>query len=52
MFKPVFTSGFDPYDYKMIIFNRWGEMVFKTQNQTESWDGTYRGKELDGGVFV
>ncbi len=39
-------------DFTFSVFNRWGEMVFKTQNQTESWDGTYRGKELDGGVFV
>src|SRR5690606_27637928 len=26
-FHPVFTSGFDPFDYHLIIFNRWGEVI-------------------------
>jgi gliding motility-associated-like protein len=43
MFKPVFTSGFDPYDYKMIIFNRWGEIIFETRDASYGWDGTYLG---------
>ncbi len=43
VFKPVFTSGFDPMDYKMLIFNRWGEVVFETRNVEYGWDGTYLG---------
>ncbi len=43
IFKPVFTSGFDPFDYKMVIFNRWGEVVFETRDQEYGWDGTYLG---------
>lgn len=43
IFKPVFTSGFDPYDYKMIIFNRWGEIIFETRDVSYGWDGTYLG---------
>jgi gliding motility-associated-like protein len=39
-------------DFTFSVYNRWGEMVFRTQNQTDSWDGTYRSKELDAGVFV
>ena len=34
------------------IFNRWGEKVFETSSLSESWDGTWRGKKLDTGVFV
>ena len=41
LFKPVFTSGFDPYNFEMTIFNRWGEVVWKTQDHQSGWDGTY-----------
>jgi gliding motility-associated-like protein len=41
LFKPVFTSGFDPYNFEMTIFNRWGEMIWKTQDHQSGWDGSY-----------
>lgn len=41
VFKPIFTAGFDPMDYKMVIFNRWGEMVFESNDADYGWDGTY-----------
>jgi gliding motility-associated-like protein len=40
-FKPVFTSGFDPFNYEMLIYNRWGEIIFETHDVTYGWDGTY-----------
>ena len=36
----------------MLIFDRWGEKVFESENADFNWDGTYRGKELNSGVFV
>jgi gliding motility-associated-like protein len=47
-FKPVFTSGFDPYDYQLMIFNRWGELIFESFNHLIGWDGTY-GINTDNG---
>ena len=41
VFKPVFTSGFDPFDYTLLIFNRWGEVIFESNNADVGWDGTY-----------
>ena len=41
MFKPVFYSGFDPYDFSLLIFNRWGETVFESYNAESGWDGSY-----------
>ncbi|MES2513128.1 MAG: choice-of-anchor L domain-containing protein [Bacteroidota bacterium] len=38
--------------FNLMIFNRWGEKVFETTTQDNSWDGTFRGKRLDTGVFV
>ena len=40
-FQPIFTSGFDPYDFSMWIFNRWGEVIFETHDATKGWDGSY-----------
>jgi len=40
-FKPVFTSGFDPQDYVLYIFNRWGEIIFESRNPEIGWDGSY-----------
>ena len=40
-FKPVFTSGFNPQDYTLMIFNRWGEIIFESNHPEVGWDGTY-----------
>ena len=39
LFTPVFTSGFDPQNFHMTIFNRWGEPVFETYDAHSGWDG-------------
>ena len=53
-FKPVFTSGFDPYNFEMVIYNRWGEIVFKSQDHTKGWDGSfgYKGLDVQTGVYT
>jgi gliding motility-associated-like protein len=37
-------------DFK--IYDRWGELVFETKSLSQGWDGTFRGKPVDPGVFV
>ena len=34
------------------IFNRWGDIVFKTNNYDESWDGTFKGENLPQAVYT
>jgi len=34
------------------IYNRWGEMVFETNDISQGWNGTFRGKEQDSGTYV
>ena len=34
------------------IYNRWGELVFETEDKHIGWDGTYKGKILQAGVFA
>ncbi|MBU1719218.1 MAG: gliding motility-associated C-terminal domain-containing protein, partial [Bacteroidetes bacterium] len=33
------------------IYDRWGEKVFETTDKSIGWDGTFRGKDVDPGVF-
>ena len=34
------------------IYNRWGELIFETNNPDTKWDGTFNGKPLNPGVYV
>jgi gliding motility-associated-like protein len=38
--------------YRLMIFNRWGEMIFETQDLHQGWDGTYLGRKVQGGVYA
>lgn len=49
---PVFTDGFDMYDYNLFIINRWGQVVFESHNHTVGWDGTYDNKMCLDGVYI
>ncbi len=51
-FQPVFTSGFDAQNYHFSIFNRWGELVFESNNPAIGWDGTYGNKIVMNGTFT
>jgi gliding motility-associated-like protein len=53
-FRPIFSSGIDYQNYTMLIFNRWGEVVFETHNVLIGWDGSYGIEGLDAqpGVYT
>ena len=34
------------------IFDRWGETIFHSIDQKECWDGTFRGKPVQSGVYA
>ncbi|MGB1038015.1 MAG: gliding motility-associated C-terminal domain-containing protein, partial [Bacteroidia bacterium] len=38
--------------FYMDIFNKWGQKVFNSTNIEEAWDGTYRGKYCQNGVYL
>jgi gliding motility-associated-like protein len=50
--QPVFTDGYDPQDFSLIVMNRWGETIWESHNANESWDGTYRGTLCPSGIYV
>jgi gliding motility-associated-like protein len=34
------------------IYNRWGELIFETDDLTKCWDGTYKSKSANPDVYV
>jgi gliding motility-associated-like protein len=51
LFQPVFTSGFDPYDFNFTVFNRWGETIFESKDASVGWDGSYMGMMAQEGQY-
>ena len=60
----VFTPNFDSLNdvftvtgdcsfgnYELLVFNRWGELLFRSLNPAEAWKGTYRGNDCPEGVY-
>ena len=50
-FQPILTD-IDFNTYELNIFNRWGDIIFKTDNYSKSWDGTFNGEPMIGGVYT
>ena len=46
------VSGQGINDIQVEIFNRWGQMVFKSYSTEDKWDGTIRGKDLPTVTYV
>jgi len=37
--------------YKITIFNRWGVKMYESTNPAQGWDGKYKGKYVNTGVY-
>lgn len=38
-------------DFKMTIFNRWGQVIYETEDPYDWWDGTYNGNLVAEGAY-
>jgi gliding motility-associated-like protein len=46
----VFSQFTSAVEFK--IFNRWGELLFITDDLDKGWDGTYKGSSMPEGTYV
>lgn len=40
-FRPVFSDPGEIEYYRMMIYNRWGNLIFRTEDLTHGWDGNH-----------
>jgi gliding motility-associated-like protein len=50
VFKPVFRCFVK--DYRLKIFNRYGEMIFETRQINTGWNGKIGGSPLSTGIYI
>lgn len=48
-FKPVAVNFIN---YEIFIFNRWGELIYQSQDIESPWNGTYLGNPVQQDVYV
>ena len=49
VFKPL-VIGVE--DYSFMIFNRWGELIFQTDDTESGWNGTYKNQACTDDVYA
>ena len=50
-FKPTFTLPELVKKYNLEIYNRWGQLIFATNNQYDAWYGTFNGDVVQLGTY-
>ncbi len=50
VFLPVYDC--EPQLFEMVIFDRWGKVVFQSKDATMAWDGTIAGQPADAGFYA
>lgn len=51
VFMPI-VSGHDPLTYELMIFNRWGELIFESHFNQVGWDGSHKSIPAKQDVYV
>lgn len=50
-FKAITNIDGD-FNFQMIVYNKWGEEIFSSNNINKGWDGTFKGKECPADVYT
>lgn len=51
VFRPL-GSWLDAIEYRLVVYNRWGEQMFFSENPAEGWDGNVNGFPVESGVYL
>lgn len=46
----VYSVGMN--EFELLIFNRWGDLIYESKDKEEGWDGTYKGNPCQIDVYV
>lgn len=50
LFKPLIFG--DIKQYRFVVYDRWGQVVFQSQRPGDGWNGKYHGMDRDSNVFT
>lgn len=50
LFRPLIYENIS--SYHLIIYNRWGQVIFETSDVNKGWDGTYKSVKQGSGSYV
>jgi gliding motility-associated-like protein len=52
--RPYISDNFDPSNYHLMLYNRWGEVIWESFDYNSAWDGTYstHGQAVQDGVYT
>src|SRR6185503_2364146 len=39
-------------NFKLLIYDRWGEVIYKSNNPADHWDGRYQNEPVENGTYV
>jgi gliding motility-associated-like protein len=48
----LYAEGRNIENFSFIIYDRWGQKIFESNNVTEGWDGSFKGKTLEAATFM
>ncbi|MCB0515776.1 MAG: gliding motility-associated C-terminal domain-containing protein [Bacteroidetes bacterium] len=51
LFRPMYRNV-DTNVFSLQIFNRWGELIFETNDIDQGWNGLYKGREQEVEVYM
>lgn len=51
-FIPVFSEISYVSEFDMMIFDRWGNLIFKSVNPNTGWDGSYKNSKVQEDTYV
>jgi len=49
VFRPVTN---EIVDIHLMVYNRWGELIFETRDLEKGWDGNFKGRKCELGVYT
>ena len=51
-FRPFFPPEVELLAYHFEVYDRWGNRMFQSDQSTDGWDGFFRNRNMEPGVYV
>ena len=52
IFKPEVNNQEFLIEYEMAIYDRWGQLIFLTQDYQKGWDGKHKNRDCRSGIYT